>query len=55
MEPHKTTNYTVSLPPELVNELDKAIEGHYSNRSAAIQEAIRDLLVKLRRRRLPEK
>jgi len=55
MEPHKTVSYTVSLPPDLVSQLDRAIVGRYSSRSAAIQEAIRDLLVKVRRRSLPEK
>ena len=55
MEPRKTTTYTVTLPPKLVSELDQAIKGHYPSRSAAIGEAIRDLLVKLRRRRLKAK
>jgi len=55
MEPRKTVNYTISLPPELVEHFDEAWAGRYSSRSAAVAEAIRDLLAKLRRRSLPAK
>ena len=55
MKTETTANYTVTFPPTLVIELDQAIKDHYASRSSAIQEAVRDLLVKLRRRSLKAK
>lgn len=45
------TRITVTLTFDLLSEFDEAIKGaHYTSRSVAIHEAMRDLLDKLKRR-----